>query len=180
LYEKELKDASFSLRWKYGHHRESCSAAQREKYPNTGFRTNNFLIDRNIFNDITFNEEITEYGHEDTLFGTDLKAIGIVVRHIDNPLIHLGLEDNRTFLKKTEISLTNLNWIEQHLKEKNIPSEHYFRIIRTRNILKKIHLYKFTVFFFKIFRSVLRKNLCGKHPNLLLFDFYRLGFFCYL
>lgn len=180
MYEKELQDISSSLRWKYGHQRESRSAAQRKKHPNTGFRTNNFLIDKNIFSTVTFDEEITEYGHEDTLFGMDLEQAGIVIRHIDNPLIHLGLEDNRTFLKKTESSLTNLNRIEQHLKEKNIPPDNYFRIIRTRNILKKFRIHKITVFFFKIFRSSLRKNLCGKRPNLLLFDLYRLGFFCHL
>jgi glycosyltransferase involved in cell wall biosynthesis len=178
IYEKEVTDDSFSLRWKYGRRRESRSAAQREKHPNTGFRTNNFLIDKDIFNTIMFNEEITEYGHEDTFFGLEMEENGITVQHIDNPLIHLGLEDNQTFLKKTESSLANLVRIEHFLKDKNIRSTNYFQIIRTKNILKKFHLQKITAFLFKIFRSALTQNLCGKNPNLLLFDFYRLGFFC--
>jgi glycosyltransferase involved in cell wall biosynthesis len=178
IYEKELKDASFSLRWKYGCQRESLTAKQRAKQSNAGFRTNNFLIDRNVFNSVTFNEAITDYGHEDTLFGIELEKNGFHVRHIDNPLIHIGLESNAIFLKKTESSLTNLIRIACLLKNNGIDSAHYFRIIQAVERLKKLHLKAICAFFFQIFRPVLIKNLSGKHPSLLLFDCYRMGFFC--
>ncbi|MDR1122262.1 MAG: glycosyltransferase [Dysgonamonadaceae bacterium] len=178
IYEKELKDASFSLRWKYGRQRESLTAGQRSNQPNLGFRTNNFLIDRNVFNTVTFNEAITDYGHEDTLFGIELEKNGFHVRHIDNPLIHTGLESNAIFLKKTESSLTNLLQIAHLLKNNEIDSSRYFRIIQATERLKKLRLKAICTFSFQIFRPVLIKNLLGKHPSLLLFDCYRVGFFC--
>jgi glycosyltransferase involved in cell wall biosynthesis len=180
MYEEKLKDESLSLRWKYGKERESHTAVHRRKHPNVCFQAGNFIIDKNIFNIVSFNEVLTEYGNEDTLFGLELLEHNILVEHINNPLIHLGLEDNVRFLKKVESSLINLKQIEHIMENKRVNQADLPRIIRTKKRLEKFYLKKAIAFLFSIFRPVLTKNLCGKHPNLLLFDLYRVGFFCHL
>jgi glycosyltransferase involved in cell wall biosynthesis len=72
------------LRWKYGKWREQKSAAERNKHPHAGFSTFNVLIEKSVFSIIRFNEELKQYGHEDTLLGYQLKKAGINILHIDN------------------------------------------------------------------------------------------------
>ena len=61
------------LRWKYGKWREQKSAAERNKHPHAGFSTFNVMIEKSVFSKIRFNEELKQYGHEDTLLGYQLK-----------------------------------------------------------------------------------------------------------
>ena len=56
------------LHWKYGMKKESKSAEIRNIHPERSFMTNNFLIRKNIFQKIVFNETLEGYGHEDFLF----------------------------------------------------------------------------------------------------------------
>ena len=49
----------------------------------------NLLAPKDIFQKIAFNEKLNGYGHEDTLFGVELKKEGVTMAHIDNPIIHL-------------------------------------------------------------------------------------------
>ena len=97
------------LRWKYGRIREQKKAAERNKHPHSNFSTFNFLIEKSVFSKIRFNEELKQYGHEDTLLGYQLKKAGINVLHIDNGLIHEGVESNREFLNKTKLGIENLS-----------------------------------------------------------------------
>ncbi|MBK9012976.1 MAG: hypothetical protein IPM82_02230 [Saprospiraceae bacterium] len=64
--------------------------------------TNNFLIPRQLFLEIQFDETLRQYGHEDTLFGMELARRQVPIVHIDNPLEHIGLEPVDVFLRKTE------------------------------------------------------------------------------
>ena len=82
--------------------------SHRRAHPYEGFTTFNFLIQRELFLSILFDETLKEYGHEDTLFGLELKKRGIPVLHIDNKLTHLGLEDADEYLQKTETALRSL------------------------------------------------------------------------
>jgi len=97
------------LRWKYGKWREQKSAAERNKHPHAGFSTFNVMIEKSVFSKIRFNEELKQYGHEDTLLGYQLKKAGIGILHIDNGLMHEGLESNRDFLNKTKLGIENLS-----------------------------------------------------------------------
>jgi glycosyltransferase involved in cell wall biosynthesis len=178
MYEKQMKNRNLSLRWKYGKERESHTAVHRRKHPNVSFQAGNFIIDKNLFNIVSFNEALTEYGNEDTLFGLELLEHHILIEHIDNPLIHLGLEENTRFLKKVESSLINLKQIERILENRHIDRANFPRIVRTKKLLERYCLKGVVTFLFGIFRSVMTRNLCGKNPNLFLFDLYRVGFFC--
>jgi hypothetical protein len=162
------------LRWKYGTEREALSAEQRNKNANYGFETNNFLISKSLFEQVKFNENLTTYGHEDTLFGLELQAKEIKIIHIDNPLIHIGLEDANSFLSKTKNSVKNLLFIDKII-EKNYPNINYSSLIRTGKKLKKWRLAPFYRYFFHLFKSTWHRNLLSPNPSLFYFDLYRLG-----
>lgn len=97
-----------ALHLKFGLFREALPAGKRNKAPWLTFKTNNFMIKRSIMQKIKFDEEIKAYGYEDVVFAEALKVQGIAVKHIENPVIHKGLETNALFLNKTKTSLENL------------------------------------------------------------------------
>ncbi|MBN2611548.1 MAG: glycosyltransferase [Bacteroidales bacterium] len=170
--EKELL-----LRWKQGKSREEFTAAERNKSPNKSFMTNNFMISKNLFNQIRFSEEIEGYGHEDTLFGYELAKNNITIVHIDNPLVHIGLETNSLFLEKTKESIRNLNNIlSLNGYEKMLVQN--IRLLSCYAFIKKTKIDLFINFLFRLFGKHLEQNLLGSNPNLLVFDFYKLAYLC--
>ncbi|MDR1811183.1 MAG: glycosyltransferase, partial [Prevotella sp.] len=99
----------FRLRWLCSIKREQPNAIERNIRPNRSFITFNFLIDKEIFKKATFDENLRNSNHEDTIFGFRLSEAGITVSHIDNPLLFCNFDDSATFLKKTERGLQNLS-----------------------------------------------------------------------
>lgn len=95
----ECSDRSHSLLPKYGQ-RERNHGTHVSKAP---FVSPNFLIDREVF--CGFNESLTGYGHEDTLFGIELHRQGTEYKCIDNPVIHKHIESNSEFLAKTKAAV---------------------------------------------------------------------------
>ena len=178
IYEDKEPEDSTYLRWKYGRRSECASVSERIKNLNAGFQTNNFLIHKSIFDRVKFNEDLTGYGHEDTLFGLELLSQGIFIVHIDNPLIHLGLENASDFLEKTENGIDNLYRIEMLLREKYPEYINHSRLMRAKLLLQKFHLSGLMSKFFNIFRRKMKNNLLSKNPSLMIFDFYRLGLLC--
>lgn len=96
------------LRYRYGLNREQTSATQRETLPYQGFMTGNFIVNRQIFLDIRFDEHLQGYGHEDTLFGKRLKDGNFSIRHINNAAVHAGIDADVEFITKTRNGLQNL------------------------------------------------------------------------
>lgn len=142
----------------------------RRRYPYAQFTTFNFLIKRNVFLSICFDEHCKAYGHEDTHFGLELKQRGIKVLHIDNKLTHLGLEDAEEYLAKTETALRTLDSMDIEMRQ-------HVRVSALVLRLKRWHLSGIVRILFKISKPLLRANLLGKHPNLKFFAFYKLGYY---
>lgn len=158
------------LRWYYGVEREVIAPEKRQQKPYNSFMTNNFLTPKKIFLTIRLNESLKGYGHEDTLFGIALQAKQIPIKHIDNPLRHIGLENSEEFLRKTKEGLKNLHLlIQQGQMDKNVKIYRYFRR------LKKLGLGKATVRSFQKNEAKIEANLNSASPNLKRFDFYKLA-----
>lgn len=178
IYEShEPSDKKYYLRWLHGIKREQFSARLRNSEPNKSFMTNNFVISKPIFNKILFDETITNYGHEDTLFGYELKMNNIIIKHIDNPLVHIDLETNDEFIKKTREGIKNLKKImknngNEKVLIKDITLLHYF------SFLHKLRITRFLKFLFKKTEKRLYKYLVQNKPSLVLFDLYKLGYLC--
>ncbi|MBL1232315.1 MAG: glycosyltransferase family 2 protein [Vicingaceae bacterium] len=175
IYKEEApKDKSLMLRWKYGKEREEKPAEKRQQQPNAAFTTNNFLIPKKFFNTIKFDENLVKYGHEDTLFGYELSQQNIIIHHINNPLIHVGLESAAVFLQKTEEGIKNLIQIIQTKKpEKKFYQDvkllSYFLIIKTYRLNWLFNLL-YQLFYQKIYKHL--KN--NTNPSIKYFDLYKI------
>ncbi|MDR2839727.1 MAG: glycosyltransferase [Paludibacter sp.] len=166
-YNENEKNPAFSLRLKYGRQREAVIQ---------NFSTFNFLISKDLFQSIRFDETLKTYGYEDTLFGHQLTEIAANIYFINNKLIHNGLDENYIFLQKAENGLKNL--IKLYNSGNYLYLKNYSKILNFFLKIKKYHLQKIISFFFKISKPLLIKNLTGKNPSLLLFDIYKLGVIC--
>jgi glycosyltransferase involved in cell wall biosynthesis len=161
------------LHWKYGRNREVKAVKYRKKNPWSGFQSNNFLIRKSIFEDPMFNEKISGYGHEDTLFGIELKKRNIPILHINNPALHIGLEDSVQFIEKAREGVRNL--LKVHQLQPEIATGHN-RLLNCYLFLKKTGMRRVFAFLFRVLGSKIEKSLYFKPVNLYLFDFYRLSY----
>lgn len=173
-YQKEKPNNDQLLRWIYGNARESLSVEKRNTNANGNALTSNILIRKNIFILNKFDESITKYGYEDLVFLSELKKKRFLVKHIDNPTYHLGLETSQQFLEKTKIALGNLKLIAETTSLDNSES----KILQTYVLLKRLYLSFLISFLFKIAERKMERNLLSQNPSLLLFDFYKLGYYC--
>ena len=165
------------LRWKYGKWREQKSAAERNKPPHAGFSTFNVLIEKSVFSKIRFNEELKQYGHEDTLLGYQLKKAGINILHIDNGLMHEGLESNRDFLNKTKLGIENLSKLFDKVTDKKSFSETVL-MLNIYNKLRLLGLTRVLAAIFIRYRDQMEIRLDSSNISLLLFAFYKMSMFC--
>jgi glycosyltransferase involved in cell wall biosynthesis len=165
------------LRWVYGKKREVIPAAERNRKKNFIITSNNFLIDKEVFEIIHFSENIGPYGHEDTLLGYELYSSGIKIVHIDNPVEHAGLEDSEAFLSKSREALKNLKFISEEIVDNKTE---FSQQITFLNHYKKITLlipHFLLRCLFYLFKKCIERNLTGKNPSIKLFDVYKLCYF---
>jgi hypothetical protein len=165
------------LRWKYGKWREQRKAAERNRHPHAGFSTFNVLFEKSVFSKIRFNEELKQYGHEDTLMGYQLKKAGIDILHIDNGLVHEGLESNRDFLNKTKLGIENLSKLYDNVTDKKSFSE-TVRILAVYQKLRFLGLTRIFAAIFIKYRERMEIRLDSSNISLLLFSFYKMSMFC--
>ncbi len=158
------------LRWKYGRYREERKAHFRNQRPYASFSACNLFINKKVSQNIKFTESLTKYGHEDTLYGAELEFNSYTVMHINNPIIHLGLDEVSVFLEKTEFALINLLSLQKsHPRAcKNIKIFNYYNFIRKTLFLTK------GIFIF--WKYCCRKLLMNGCTNLMVFDLYKLSF----
>ena len=165
------------LRWKYGKWREQKSAVERNKHPHRGFSTFNVLFEKSVFSKIRFNEELKQYGHEDTLLGFQLKKAGIDILHIDNGLMHEGLESNRDFLNKTKLGIENLSQLYDKVTDKKSFSETVL-MLKIYYKLRLLGLTRILAAIFIRYRDRMEIRLDSSNISLLLFAFYKMCMFC--
>lgn len=174
IYDSYPPERSKMLRWKYGIKKESKPLNIRVLSPNKSFMTSNFIINRRIFEQTKFDERITEYGHEDTLFGFMLKKNGINIKHIDNPVLHGDIDYNTGYLRKTEKGIINLIHILSY-----VDYDHQFiqdvTILKNYNNLSSKKLTGIINILFICFKPLLKFMFIKGYVNLMLFDFYKLG-----
>lgn len=176
-HESPPGDPDKILRWKYGRKREQIKASDRNKHPYASFSTYNLLIDRSIFQKLRFNEELKQYGHEDTLLSYQLNKAGIKVFHIENGLVHEGLETNRDFLNKTKLGIENLSKLFDSVTDKRTFSSSV-KILRYYNVLSVFRLTLILAGIFIRFRERIELRLDSSDPPLWLFSLYKISMFC--
>ncbi|UTW67026.1 glycosyltransferase family 2 protein [bacterium SCSIO 12643] len=160
------------LRWNYGTNVEARSLKDRKKSPYRSFMANNFSISKKMIFQYPFDEAHTGYGHEDTLFGLQLKNNDVKVVHIKNPIRHLCNETNQEFLEKTTEGVKNLAQLYYQGK-----LDRHVRLIKIYEKLKKTGFVRLT-------RALMYKRQRGYYQDLLKgnaklrkFSLYKLGEF---
>ena len=146
------------------------TAEKRQQHPYQDFHTANFLIRRDLMLAHPFDERFRHYGYEDVLFGKQLRAKGVKITHIDNPLGFSTFEENTQFILKTEEGLRTLHQFQSDLRD-------YSRLL---TLVEGIHLpiiLSLIRCWHKLFGKWERKTLCGSHPSLRLFKLYKLGYY---
>lgn len=165
------------LRWKYGVKKKQKSAEDRNKDPYATFSTFNVLIDRNVFSKLRFYEELKQYGYEDVLFGYQLKKAGIGIFHVDNELVHEGIETNTEYLIKTKYSIENLSAIYDNVTDRKTITT-TVSLLRTYRIIRLLHLTKLFAFIFIRYKDRMEMRLDSNKPSLRLFALYKISMFC--
>ena len=176
---KEIQySPEISLRYTFGTKVEKTPASQRNQAPYSAFTTNNMMVSKKVFERIRFCESLRKYGHEDSLFGFDLQKNNIAILHIDNPVIHTGIESNEIFLAKTRAGIENLVAM-RHMQEVSPDFFEHIRLYRHYAKLKKMCLLWTVKLTFAIWnKSIERHLLRAKQPKLLIFNLYKIGYLC--
>lgn len=160
-----------NLRVKFGLEREEVSVKIRNLSPYRFLFTSNMLLNKKVFKDTGFNESLKGYGYEDVLFGNSIRDLGHKVLHINNPVFHLDIEDNKVFVEKTKQGLTNLFF----LKNQKLVTENDIKLLKYFNTIDK---FKITNFLKN--RVNLFAKLAIKTSSLTFYDLFKLSYLCYL
>ena len=158
-----------SLRFAIGQRKEAIAANKRAGNPHANFSAFNFAISRATFLQHPFDESLKQYGHEDTLFGQELRYACKTITHIDNPAYHLDGDSDAEFLDKTDLAVDNLVAL---IREGKIDEEvrlfAVYRKLQRTGVLYLIRLLRI------LFAGSIRALLIGGVRSVLLFDFYKL------
>ena len=169
-----LPSPEVSLRYAYEKRADRKRAAcYRVKRPYEQFITFCFMVRSSVFHAIRFDDSITEYGHEDTLFGVELERRKANIRHIDNPMRQGGIETNAEFIAKTQAALRNLMLMEDSMQD-------HSSLLRLYNMLRGFRIDGCLARWFARKEEWLEACLEKPTPQLYWFFIYKLGYYCYL
>lgn len=170
LYQNKKENLDL-LRYKYGKRNEEISIEKRKKHPEKYFFTSNFLIQKVVFNTVKFEEKLTQYGREDLLFSLDLIQKGYKIKHLENEVYHLGLDDNSLFVSKTKKAMENLVFLEnqQLIDTKEMP---------LLNLVRRISIFKMTSLVAK--RYTFFENLAINKSSVFFLNCMKVSYVCHL
>ena len=162
-------DPALRLRWHYGRGREARAAAVRQSMPYAQLTINNALVWAEVFRQFSLDEGLSGYGHEDTTFGAELAAAGIPVLHLDNPVIHDGLEPAAIFLAKSEQAVRNLVCV---YRENGLGTDS--RLLQTALRVRRLGAAGLAQVALGAAAPALRRQLLSAAPSLRAFDLLKL------
>jgi len=172
-YQDSPPTSEMIFRYIYGKKREEKTAIERNLNPYQFIFSGNILIQKEIFTETNFNDEGNYYGM-DIYFSYQLFIKKTKIIHIENPIYHLGLENNEVYFQKSLKAVENR---KQFLI--NCPKiEKISPLIKKYKAINRFHLLPITIFFFKTFEPFLKRRILNKNPSLFCFDIYRLGYLC--
>ncbi len=160
------------LRWKYGKEKEQVSLSVRKKKPILNVRGANFAIKRELATKFNFLILLENYGLVDTRFFLQFDKNQICV--IENPVYHLGIEENDVFLKKTKKAIANALFL---LNKNDEPS---VQITIVSNYKKVRFLKRPLAKIYSRFYLNFERNLLSENPSVFIFQLYKLLYISYL
>ncbi|MCF7569500.1 glycosyltransferase [Sabulilitoribacter arenilitoris] len=162
------------LRWKYGKSHEDKNYLDRRKNKYKSVLFNNTIIKKEVFNKVYFETNITEYGHEDTIFAYKLSKIKASIYHIDNTVLHGDVDLNKVFFSKMHKSLNNLDKVYKN----KLVDPNFITFLKIFNKLKFWKLNYLLAYSHIILYPIYKRQLISNYPSLFLFNLFRLSYFC--
>ena len=160
------------LRWTY----ETVAARRltvpyRQAHPFDSLTTQNFMIRHDAFVQTGFDENIRQYGYEDTLLFANLERLGKSVCHLENRLVHLDIDTNRSFLAKTREALRTLH---------SLPKEVWpdTKLTKLYHKLHALHLHRIIALIHLMLLPITKRLLQSRIAPISVFQLYKLGYFC--
>lgn len=172
-YANELPEPYKMLRYKYGKNFEEKKATVRNKNPYQYVFSGNMLIQKELFLLSNYNSEGNYYGM-DTYFAYQLFINKVKIKHIDNPIYHLGLDENTVFFEKAMDAVKTRKSLLLNLR--NI--DEISPILKLYKDIDRYHLRSVTAMFFRLSKPYLKRRIINKNPSLFCFNLYRLGYIC--
>lgn len=173
IYQQNKPNKKYMLHWKYGRQLESVALSQRKAYPLRYFHSNNFMCSKKIMIDHPFDEDLDGYGYEDLVWAKIISD-GYQINHIDNPIIHDGLETTDEFLRKTVVGLKNLKRFDQKKLLPKTPLIKYHRFLEM-TLSKPLFMWVMKNIYPKT-----EKDLHNEDPSLFYYQLYKLYQYCLL
>ncbi len=169
-YYKDEIDKKYSLLTKYG--QSKCYVDKVNKQENVPFTTANFFISKEVFSKVRFDVEINGYGHEDTVFGIELSRKGYKYLLVDNPVYHLGIDDNVEFIRKTKEAVRQLYRLHKggrypELKRISPLLSFYIKC-------ESLGLVKLLAYLYRRMDRFIENKLDVENPSIRLFSIYKL------
>lgn len=125
----------FNLRLRYGRNREEIIAEKRHLNPYNSILFGNVLIKKELFSEVFDDFKDNAYG-EDIYLSSSLKSLNKDVAHLPNETYHLGLENNREFVKKIQKS----GEMHARLDSNSTLDLSHIKLVRTYYLLKRYKL----------------------------------------
>lgn len=159
--------SEYSLRWHFGHSRESRKASERQLHPYL-IVSGSLWIKKSLF--IAINPKNQKAYGLDNVISNRLNVRQSKVVHIDNPVYHLGLETNSVFLEKSLKAIDAL--FESELNDTSL--------IKHTRLQQRYAQYRKTGLIYLFYHGIgpwipmLKRNVLSANPSLRAFDFIRL------
>ncbi|MFI8380267.1 glycosyltransferase [Leeuwenhoekiella sp. NPDC079379] len=170
-YAEKIPEKNQMLRWVYGKNRESRLKNERELNPYKSITAAGLAITKNLYLDLKI--PLTNLYGLDIYLTYQLKKLKAVVLHLENPVMHLGLEDSESYLQKTYEGLQTLVYLQRH----DLIAEDYRPLQQIALKMQKTGVANGYIKLFHRIQKQVVKNLLSTKPSLKLFDAYRLYYF---
>jgi glycosyltransferase involved in cell wall biosynthesis len=174
IYKTE-KPASSTLHFRYGKHREENDVYGRNRFPYRSFLACNFLITKKQFSLLIIDNHLRGYCHEDTFMGLQFEKLGMVVKHINNPVYHQGIDEDNVFMEKQQEALENLQYL-YHSYYNSYNFNGGIKLIRVYRDITGIELGKYILNKMVKWEAVFKNNTLKSH-RLVWLDLWKLVVF---
>lgn len=165
---------NYLLRWKYGKQCEAVNSIIRNKNPYKVTIAANLLVKKETFKSFDLGTIGMQYG-VDYLFGALLKERNAKVLHIDNQVYHLGIEKSEKYLIKKERAAETLLKL-YHSKKIKLHDNNLLSMYINLNKLKLNYVFSAL---FALLKPILKFNLIGKNPKVMVLQFYKISYMCF-
>lgn len=169
-YKDDVSPAKeFRLHWLYGKTREQRDVTVRKNNPYNTIVSANMCVHKSSFLQITSTNATSNYG-TDIIFLEAIKQSGKNVKHIHNPVYHLGLEPIHRYLPKQIEALTTL---KQQVEAGNLAAKE--RPLH-KAYLSLNQFYMTAIFqnLYSLFSKYIMANLNSASPSIRCFDLFKL------